>query len=97
MGDPGCHGEDDPQPMPFGAAGGSTAAVVLARRCAREMADSKVVAHTAALLPGERSRRPDTARTTTAFDRVIAELDKPPAAVDELVGLFEAHPRLPEA
>lgn len=39
----------------------------------------------------------DLVLSNTAFDRFIAELDKPPVAVNELVELFEAHPRLPEA
>jgi len=39
----------------------------------------------------------DLVLSNTAFDRFIAELDKPPVAVDELVELFAAHPRLPEA
>jgi uncharacterized protein (DUF1778 family) len=32
-----------------------------------------------------------------AFDRFIAELDKPAVAVDELSDLFAEHPKLPEA
>lgn len=30
-----------------------------------------------------------------AFDRFMAELDKPPAPVNELVALFKSHPKLP--
>lgn len=37
------------------------------------------------------------ALSNTAFNGLINELGQaPPAAVDELVDLFEAHPRLPE-
>ena len=38
----------------------------------------------------------DLALSNDAFDRFMAELDKPPAPVDELVALFRSHPRLPE-
>jgi uncharacterized protein (DUF1778 family) len=38
----------------------------------------------------------DLTLSNEAFDRFIAELDKPPAPVDELVALFKSHPRLPE-
>jgi uncharacterized protein (DUF1778 family) len=38
----------------------------------------------------------DLTLSNEAFDRFIAELDKPPAPVEELVALFKSHPRLPE-
>jgi uncharacterized protein (DUF1778 family) len=38
----------------------------------------------------------DLTLSNGAFDRFIAELDKPPAPVDELVELFKRHPKLPE-
>ena len=34
--------------------------------------------------------------SNAAFDRFLAELDKAPEVVEELVALFEAHPKLPE-
>jgi uncharacterized protein (DUF1778 family) len=34
--------------------------------------------------------------SNAAFDRFIAELDKPAAPVKELVDLFERHPKLRE-
>ena len=39
----------------------------------------------------------DVVLTNEAFDRFIAELDKPAAPVDELVELFKRYPKLPEA
>ena len=41
-------------------------------------------------------QRRDLTLSNDAFDRFIAELDKPPVPVDELVALFKRHPRLPE-
>ncbi len=38
----------------------------------------------------------DLTLSNQAFDRFIAELDKPPAAVDKLVELFKRNPKLPE-
>ena len=38
----------------------------------------------------------DLVLSNEAFDRFIAELDKPPAPVNELVALFKGHPKLPE-
>ncbi len=38
----------------------------------------------------------DLTLSNEAFDHFIAELDKPPAPVEELVDLFERHPKLPE-
>lgn len=38
----------------------------------------------------------DLLLSTDAFDRFIAELDKPAEPVDELLELFERHPKLPE-
>ncbi len=38
----------------------------------------------------------DLTLSNQAFDRFIAELDKPPAPVDELVELFKRNPKLPE-
>jgi uncharacterized protein (DUF1778 family) len=38
----------------------------------------------------------DLMLSNEAFDRFLAELDKPPVPVDELVALFKSHPRLPE-
>ena len=38
----------------------------------------------------------DLTLSNEAFDRFIAELDKPPAPVAELVDLFKRHPKLPE-
>ena len=38
----------------------------------------------------------DLVLSNVAFDRFMAELDKPPAPVDELVALFKNHPKLPE-
>jgi uncharacterized protein (DUF1778 family) len=38
----------------------------------------------------------DLTLSNEAFDRFIAELDKPPAPVDELVELFKRYPKLPE-
>jgi uncharacterized protein (DUF1778 family) len=39
----------------------------------------------------------DLVLTNKAFDRFIAELDKPAEVVTELVELFEKHPKLAEA
>lgn len=39
----------------------------------------------------------DVVLSNEAFDRFIAELDKPAAPVGELVELFKHHPKLPEA
>ena len=39
----------------------------------------------------------DLVLSNEAFDRFIAELDKPAKAVPELVELFNAHPKLAEA
>ena len=39
----------------------------------------------------------DLVLSNEAFDRFIAELDKPEAPVPELVELFRSHPKLPEA
>lgn len=39
----------------------------------------------------------DVLLSNDAFDRLIAELDKPARPVKELVDLFERHPKLPEA
>jgi uncharacterized protein (DUF1778 family) len=41
-------------------------------------------------------RHRDLTLSNEAFDRFIAELDKPPAPVEELVDLFKRHPKLPE-
>jgi uncharacterized protein (DUF1778 family) len=38
----------------------------------------------------------DVLLSKEAFDRFIAELDKPAERVVELVELFEGHPKLPE-
>ena len=38
----------------------------------------------------------DLVLSNEAFDRFMAELDKPPAPVNELVALFKSHPKLPE-
>lgn len=42
-------------------------------------------------------QRRDVTLSNEAFDRFIAELDKPPAAVSQLADLFRRHPKLPEA
>jgi uncharacterized protein (DUF1778 family) len=39
----------------------------------------------------------DLVLSNEAFDRFIAELDKPARPVPELVELFKRHPKLPEA
>jgi uncharacterized protein (DUF1778 family) len=39
----------------------------------------------------------DVVLSNDAFDRFIAELDRPAGPVKELVDLFERHPKLPEA
>lgn len=39
----------------------------------------------------------DLVLSNQAFDRFIAELDRPAEPVPELVELFERHPKLPEA
>jgi len=39
----------------------------------------------------------DIVLSNQAFDRFLAELDKPGEAVPELVELFKRHPKLPEA
>ncbi len=39
----------------------------------------------------------DLVLSNEAFDRFLAELDKPEAPVPELVDLFRSHPKLPEA
>ena len=39
----------------------------------------------------------DLVLSNEAFDRFIAELDKPAQPVPELVELFKRHPKLPEA
>lgn len=38
----------------------------------------------------------DLVLSNEAFDRFLAELDKPEAPVAELVDLFRSHPKLPE-
>ena len=38
----------------------------------------------------------DLVLSNEAFDRFMAELDKPPAPINELVALFKSHPKLPE-
>lgn len=38
----------------------------------------------------------DVVLSNAAFDRFIAELDKPPTPITELVDLFERHPKLRE-
>lgn len=38
----------------------------------------------------------DLVLSNEAFDRFIAELDKPAKPVSELVDLFKRHPKLPE-
>jgi len=38
----------------------------------------------------------DLVLSNEAFDLFMAELDKPPAPVNELVALFKSHPKLPE-
>jgi len=43
------------------------------------------------------AQRRDLVLSNPAFDRFIAELDKPPAAVPQLSDLFRRHPKLPEA
>ena len=42
-------------------------------------------------------QRRDVILSNDAFDRFIAELDKPATAVAQLSDLFERHPKLPEA
>ena len=42
-------------------------------------------------------RRQDLVLANAAFDRFIAELDKPAESVPELVELFERNPKLPDA
>lgn len=39
----------------------------------------------------------DLVLSNEAFDRFIAELDKPAEPIPELVALFKRHPKLPEA
>jgi uncharacterized protein (DUF1778 family) len=39
----------------------------------------------------------DVVLSNAAFDRFVAELDKPANPVKKLVELFERHPKLPEA
>ena len=41
-------------------------------------------------------QHPDLTLSNEAFDRFMAELEKPPAPVDELIALFKSHPRLPK-
>lgn len=41
-------------------------------------------------------RHRDLVLSNEAFDRFMAELDKPPAPINELVALFKSHPKLPE-
>ena len=41
--------------------------------------------------------RQDLVLSNEAFDRFLAELDRPPEPVPELVRLFKKHPKLPEA
>lgn len=38
----------------------------------------------------------DLVLSNEAFDRFLAELDKPPTPIPELVDLFGRHPKLPE-
>lgn len=42
-------------------------------------------------------QRRDVTLSNDAFDRFMAELDKPATAVPELRDLFQRHPKLPEA
>ncbi|WP_137122756.1 type II toxin-antitoxin system TacA family antitoxin [Segeticoccus rhizosphaerae] len=42
-------------------------------------------------------QRRDVTLSNEAFDRFMAELDKPATAVAELRDLFQRHPKLPEA
>lgn len=42
-------------------------------------------------------QRRDVTLSNAAFERFIAELDKPAAAVPQLTDLFQRHPKLPEA
>jgi uncharacterized protein (DUF1778 family) len=42
-------------------------------------------------------RHRDLVLASEDYDRFLAELDKPAAAVPELAALFERHPKLPEA
>lgn len=42
-------------------------------------------------------RHRDLVLANEAFDRFLAELDKPAAPVPELARLFQRHPKLPEA
>lgn len=42
-------------------------------------------------------QRRDVTLSNDAFDRFMAELDKPATAVAELRDLFQRHPKLPEA
>lgn len=42
-------------------------------------------------------QRRDLTLSNAAFDRFMAELDKPAAPVAELSELFQRHPKLPEA
>ena len=70
----------------------------------REAADLEDTTVTAFVLDAVTARaetvieqRRDVTLSNDAFDRFIAELDKPPAAVPQLVDLFRRHPGLPEA
>jgi uncharacterized protein (DUF1778 family) len=70
----------------------------------REAAELEETTVTAFLLDTVTSRarrivkqRQDLVLSNAAFDRFIAELDKPAKPVPELVELFEKHPQLPEA
>ena len=42
-------------------------------------------------------QRRDLALSNEAFDRFMAELDKPATPVEQLSDLFQRHPKLPEA
>lgn len=70
----------------------------------REAADLEAATVTAFVLDTVTARaravieqRRDAKLSNKAFDRFVAELDKPSAAVPQLVDLFRRHPKLPEA
>lgn len=70
-------------------------------REAADLADTTVTAFVLETVTAQAmtliEQRRDATLSNEVFDRFIAELDKAPAAVPQLVDLFRRNPKLPEA
>lgn len=70
-------------------------------RQAADLEDTTVTAFVLDTVTGRAKRvvrqHQDLVLSNEAFDRFIAELDKPAKPVPELVRLFKRHPKIPEA